>query len=237
MSTRKASSKAKAAPKSGLKHLKPTETLDFVRVSAALCRQAAKYDSATLHEAGGKIGALPSGIKPVSPKFRICGPAFTVQGPPVDNLQLHRAIASAQPGDVLVANVGGVYEAGYWGELMSTGAKARKLGGLVIDGCVRDGVLLRKIGFPIFARGLCIYGTGKDFNAQNYLNAPVLIGDITVHAGDLVMGDEDGVVVIPRDKAEEVIKAAAARAAKEAAVVKRLKKGENSMDIYGWNDR
>lgn len=218
-----------------LKTVGPTETLEFTRVESALCQAAARFGTATLHEAAGKIGALPSAIKPMAPGFRACGPAFTIHGPGCDNLWLHRALAVAQPGDVLVAYVSGFYEAGYWGEIMSTAGKAHGLGGLVIDGCVRDGDLLGKIGFPVFARGLCIQGTGKDFGARGWLNAPVMIGDILVHAGDLVAGDTDGVVVIPRARVAEVVKASQAREDKEAEIMSNLRGGAHSIDLYGWN--
>jgi 4-hydroxy-4-methyl-2-oxoglutarate aldolase len=198
---------------------------------------ALRYGAATLHEAAGRIGALPAAIKPMAPDFGIAGPAFTVQGPPNDNLWLHRAIAAAAPGDVLVASVGGHYEAGYWGEVMSTAAQARKLGGLVIDGCVRDGALLGKLGFPVFARGLCIAGTGKDFGARGQLNAPVMVGDVVVKAGDLVVGDGDGVVVLPRDSVDEALSAAAIRVKKEADAMDRLRAGETTMEIFGWSAR
>jgi 4-hydroxy-4-methyl-2-oxoglutarate aldolase len=220
---------------SGLKTLSPSETLDFERVEANLVEAARAFGTATLHEAGGKIGALPPQIKPMAPSFRLCGPAFTVQGPPGDNLRLHRALAAARPGDVIVAAVGGVYEYGYWGEIMSTAGVALKLGGLVLDGCVRDGALLEGIGFPVFARGLSIRGTGKDFEARASLNHPILIGDITVHAGDLVCGDTDGVCVIPRARAAEVIEKSLDREAKEAKTMEQLRAGATTLDLYGWN--
>ena len=212
-----------------------TQPIDFERVAPDLCREAARFGAATLHEAAGKIGALPSAIKPMAPAFRIAGPAFTVQGPGGDNLWLHRAIAFARPGDVLVAYANGTFEAGYWGEIMSTAALAMGLGGLVMDGCVRDGDLLPKVGFPVFARGLCIRGTGKDFAAAGRLGASIAIGDATVAAGDLVVGDSDGVVVIPRDRVAQVNVAAAAREAKEADVMAKLRLGANTLDLYGWN--
>lgn len=218
-----------------LKTVGPTETLDFERVATDLVVKAAKFGSATLHEAAGKIGVLPPAIKPMGPGFRVCGPAFTVHGPGTDNLWLHRAMLAAKPGDVLVAYVSGVYEAGYWGEIMSTGAKAAKLGGLVIDGCVRDGELLPVIGFPVFARGLCIRGTGKDFGAQGWLGAPVMMGDVVVRAGDLIVGDMDGVVAIPRQQAAAAVEASAIREKKEAEIIKELQNGANTLDQYGWN--
>ena len=105
----------------------------------------------------------------------------------------------------------------------------------MIDGCVRDGVLLEQIGFPVFARGLCIRGTGKDYGAIGWLNAPVLIGDVTVSAGDLVVGDADGVVVVPRLRAAEVVARSQQRERDEAAICKRLEAGESTMQVYGFH--
>lgn len=220
---------------SGLKTLAATETVDFERVDAKFVEAARPFGTATLHEAGGKIGALPPQIKPMAPSFKVCGPAFTVEGPAGDNLRLHRALAAARPGDVIVATVGGVYEYGYWGEIMSTAGKALRLGGLVIDGCVRDGAVLEAVGFPVFARGLCIRGTGKDFEARAFLGHPLLIGDVTVHPGDLVCGDVDGVCVVPRTRAAEVIQKSLDREAKEGKVMEQLRGGATTLDLYGWN--
>ena len=98
---------------------------------------------------------------PLQKAFVICGPAFTVQCHPRDNLMLHKALERAQPGDILVATVGGYYEAGYWGGLMATSAVGRKLGGLAIDGTVRDSEEMIRMGFPIFCRGCCILRDGE----------------------------------------------------------------------------
>lgn len=204
------------------------------RLPADLVAQAAKLPTATLHEAGKKVGALPSAIKPVAPQFKCAGSAFTVHSPPGDNLWLHRALDIAQPGDVMVVFANGAYEHGYWGEIMTTMAQVRGLAGLVIDGCVRDGVLLGEIGFPVFARGLCIQGTGKDFGAIGWINHPVTMGHVVVHPGDLVVGDSDGVVVIPHAKAAEVVAAGQRREAEEAAILERLKAGESTMSVYGF---
>ena len=212
-----------------------TVTVDVQRPDPAAVERAKSFGTATLHEAGGKIGALPAAIKPVVPSFTLSGPAVTVHSPPGDNLWLHRAIVAAEPGDVLVVYVEGVYEHGYWGEIMSTAARARKLGGLVIDGCVRDGAILGRVGFPVFARGLCIRGTGKDFSARGWLNHPLLLGDVTVHAGDLIVGDTDGVVAIPRERVSEVLERSQAREDKEAETMRRLEAGETSIDLYGWD--
>ncbi|TDN57952.1 4-carboxy-4-hydroxy-2-oxoadipate aldolase/oxaloacetate decarboxylase [Paraburkholderia sp. BL10I2N1] len=212
-----------------------TTRLDFERVDAKVVEAARNVPAAALHEAGGKIGVLPTSIKPVAPGFRICGTAFTVHSPGGDNLWLHRAILAAKPGDVLVVYTNGAYDHGYWGEVMTTAAKVRGLAGLVIDGCVRDADLLDQIGFPVFSRGLSIRGTGKDYGAIGWLNAPVLLGHTTVEAGDLIVGDRDGVVAVPRARAAEVVARAAQREIDEAAICKRIEAGETTMQIYNFH--
>ncbi|OLL31004.1 4-hydroxy-4-methyl-2-oxoglutarate aldolase [Burkholderia sp. SRS-W-2-2016] len=209
-----------------------TTRREFARVGGDVVAAARALPAATLHEAAGKTGALPPAIKPVAPGFRICGPALTVHSPGGDNLWLHRALDLAQPGDVLVVHTSGVYEHGYWGEIMTTAAKCAGLAGLVIDGCVRDGDLLEQIGFPVFARGLCIRGTGKDYGAIGWLNEAVLIGDVAVRAGDLIVGDRDGVVAIERERAAAVVDSARQREADEARILTRIEAGETTMQVY-----
>ncbi len=204
------------------------------RPDPKLINAAAAYGSATLHEAAGRIGALPSAIKPVAAAMKVCGPALTVKGPPGDNLWLHRALAVARRGDVMLVDTGGHFEAGYWGEVMTVSAQARGLAGLVINACVRDSERLAALGFPVFARGNCIRGTGKDLEGRGALNAPLAIGDVNVEAGDVVVGDGDGVVVIPASMLAEVIEKSAAREAREAEMMDRLRGGTTTLEIYGW---
>jgi 4-hydroxy-4-methyl-2-oxoglutarate aldolase len=211
-----------------------TTRREIERVPRALTETAATFPAATLHEAAGKIGALPHAIKPVSPSFRLSGPAITVHSPGGDNLWLHRALYIAEPGDVLVVSVSGAYEHGYWGEIMSTAAKVRGLAGLVIDGCVRDAVLLEEIGLPVFARGVCIRGTSKDFGARGWINAPTLFDDVTVIPGDLIVGDRDGVVCIPRLQVPPVVDASRTRTVDETRALQRLTAGESTLSIFGW---
>jgi 4-hydroxy-4-methyl-2-oxoglutarate aldolase len=211
-----------------------TTRSDIERVAPDLIRASAAFPTATLHEAAGKTGALPGAIKPVVPSFRLCGPAITVHSPGGDNLWLHRALYVAQPGDVLVVSVSGAYHHGYWGEIMSTAAKVRGLGGLVIDGCVRDGALLEEIGLPVFARGLCIRGTGKDFGARGWINAPTLFDDVTVQAGDLIAGDVDGVVAVSRLRLPKVLEIALQRTHEENEAIERLKAGDTTLNVFGW---
>jgi 4-hydroxy-4-methyl-2-oxoglutarate aldolase len=211
-----------------------TTRQDVSRIAPDLVSQAAKLPSATLHEAAGKIGALPSAIKPLHQQFRCAGSAVTVHSPAGDNLWLHRALELVQPGDVLLVFASGAYEHGYWGEIMATMAKVRAMAGLVIDGCVRDSVLLGEIGVPVFSRGVCIRGTGKDFGAVGWINYPVTIGDVVVQAGDLIVGDADGVVAIPHARAQQVVSAAQKREVDEAAILRRLEAGDTTLSVYGW---
>lgn len=204
------------------------------RLDAALIETARALPTATLHEAGGRIGVMPSAIKPVAPGMKICGSVITVDSPGGDNLWLHRALYVAEPGDVLVVHVRGAYDYGYWGEIMSLAAQVRGLGGLVIDGCVRDGAILADFGLPVFARGLCIRGTGKDYGARGWINFPTLFDDLVVRPGDLVVGDTDGVVVVPSTRVGEVVEAAVRRESKEAQILERLRQGERTLEVYNF---
>jgi 4-hydroxy-4-methyl-2-oxoglutarate aldolase len=197
-----------------------------------LIEQIAAFPTATLHEAMGKYGALPSGIKPISAEMRVCGTAVTVQTMPRDNMMLHRAIAAAGEGDVIVVHTADFWEAGYWGEIMAVASQARGIAGLVIDGCVRDAEPITALGFPVFSRGLCIHGTTKF--GKGTLNEPITIGQVTIQPGDIVVGDRDGVVIVPKGKTAEAIEKARAREEKEARVMERLRNGETTLEIYGW---
>ncbi len=185
--------------------------------------------SATVHEASGQKGAVSPGIKPVARGVRICGPAFTVQCHPRDNLMLHKAIERAQPGDVIVASVGGYYEAGYWGGLMATSAMARKLGGLAIDGCIRDSEEIIEMGFPVFCRGFCIVGTSKA--VLGLINHPIVFGGTLVHPGDLILGDDDGMVVVERTECEAVLEKSIKRVENEERKTEKLKTGISGVEL------
>ncbi|MCA6439973.1 MAG: 4-carboxy-4-hydroxy-2-oxoadipate aldolase/oxaloacetate decarboxylase [Sediminibacterium sp.] len=198
-------------------------------------QQLSRFSAATIHEALGKQGNLPSAIKPISSGMKVCGPAYTVKTMPRDNMLLHRAYAYAKPGDVIIANCSGFYEAGYWGDLMSLGAKTKGINGLVIDGCVRDADDIEAMGFSVFSRGLCILGTSN--HGDGYLNEPIVIGDVRINPGDIIVGDRDGVVVVPQNRALETIEKSIAREAKEESVRKQLREGKTSIQIYGWDKK
>ncbi len=198
-----------------------------------MSQELSQFSTATIHEALGRQGNLPSVIKPIAKGMKVFGPAFTVQTIPRDNKILHRAYASAKKGDVLVVHCSDYYEAGYWGDMMSLGAKTQGIAGLVIDACVRDADDIEAMGFPVFSRGLCIRGTTSIEGGT--LNSPIVIGGVIINPGDYIVGDRDGVVVVPNDSIMETIEKAKAREAREENIREQLRQGKTSIQIYGWD--
>lgn len=201
------------------------------RVSHTVIEQCRHLSSATVHEAYGRRGALSSRIKPVDNRMKLCGPAMTVKLRPGDNLMLHKAIYVAQPGDVIVADAQGFCEAGAWGEIMTVAAMERGLGGLVFNGAVRDTREIAELGFPVFCVGVSIKGTEK--TSLGLINHPLIMNDVLINPGDLVLGDVDGVVVVSRDDAVEVVSTSEERQRAEARDMERLRAGETTLDMYG----
>jgi 4-hydroxy-4-methyl-2-oxoglutarate aldolase len=189
--------------------------------------------SATAHEVAGRIGALPSAIRPLSPDMRLVAPVFPVRTAPGDNLWLHRAVYSAEPGMALVVDTGGGFEFGYWGDILAEAAIARGLAGLVIHGGVRDSQRLVELGWPVFAERRCVRGTTKNADVDGALGEPVRLGDVSVGLGDLVVADADGVVCVPAASADAVRSGCAEREHVEADYVRRLREGETTFAIYG----
>jgi 4-hydroxy-4-methyl-2-oxoglutarate aldolase len=193
---------------------------------------AAAFPVATLYEANGGRGALPSAIRPIDTRRRLNGRAFTVECAPGDNLWLHRALLDVSPGDVLVCSVGGAYEHGYWGDVLTFAAMSKGVSGLVIDGGVRDADQIEELGFPVFSRLLCIRGTSKIRDAKGSIGGRATIGDVIVNTGDLISGDRDGAVAIAAPDIETAVRKAADREAKEEDVRARLRHGETTLQIY-----
>ncbi|MBC2777045.1 4-carboxy-4-hydroxy-2-oxoadipate aldolase/oxaloacetate decarboxylase [Parasphingopyxis sp. GrpM-11] len=198
--------------------------------------RARALGAATLHEAAGRIGALPSAIKPVDPAMRLAGPAFTVVVPQLDNLWIHRALYRASPGDVLVVSTSGGIEGGYWGDILNEAAIARGLAGLVIDGGVRDSAGLAAMAFPVFSNGICIQGTIKGFDVPSCVQQPLTIGAVEIAPGDLVVGDRDGVVAIPAADVTKVLEGGEAREADEQRKIEQIRAGVSTLELYGFGD-
>ena len=206
---------------------------DIKRPSKELVSEFVKLPSATVIEAAGKKGAMAYQIKPLDREMKLCGSALTVASHVGDNITLHKAITVAQPGDVLVADVGDYREAGGWGEITTTAARMRGIVGLVINGCVRDAARIRELKFPVFCLGLSIKATVKE--TLGYINYPICCGGVQVKAGDIVLGDEDGVVVISLEEAEEVLKKSQERERKESAIIEEIRRGKTTMDLLGFD--
>jgi 4-hydroxy-4-methyl-2-oxoglutarate aldolase len=191
----------------------PDVIRDFERVPPGIVEQAARYPASILADVAGRRGALHGRIAPLAPAMRFAGPALTVEVRPGDNLMIHAAMAIAKPGDVLVVDGKGDLGSALIGEIMSQQCVALGIAAVVIDGAVRDSVAIRELGFPMFAAGLNPNGPTKCVPGR--INHPVSIGGVTVCAGDLVVGDADGVTVIERDKAAAMLPLAADKVAAE----------------------
>ena len=200
--------------------------------TAGLLERAAALSSATLHEAAGRAGALPAALKPLHPEMRMAGRALPVRCPAGDNLRCHRSRVEASARDVLVVDVGAGVEFGYWGEIMATAAIARGLAGLVITGGVRDSRRLVELGLPTFARTIAIQGTGKNPAGDGAVGEPLRLGEIVARRGDLIVGDADGVVCLPWERAAEVIGASERRDAAEADIIAKIRAGASTLDVY-----
>ena len=185
--------------------------------------------SATIYEAQGAKGAFDSGIKPIHPSMRMAGPALTVDMRPADNLMIHYAMLKAKPGDVLVLDAKGFMEAGPWGDVLTQQALHIGLAGMVINGAVRDAATITEMGFPVFCRGLSIKGTGK--NQPGKMNVPVWIGDTHINPGDIIVGDQDGVVVVRQSEVTEVVNNGLAREAIEANFREQIKRGSTTVEL------
>jgi 4-hydroxy-4-methyl-2-oxoglutarate aldolase len=183
--------------------------------------------AATLGESGGR--AMRARIRSAWPGARVAAPAFPVHCTPGDNLAIHVAVAEAPAGYVLVVDVGDQPELGYWGEVLTTGAQARGLTGLVIDGGVRDVAALQAHRFPVFSTMIALRGATK--NRAGSVGAVVTVGDVEVHRGDWIVGDSDGVTVIDAADLAAVLAAGRARAAKEEGFFAALRSGTTTMKL------
>lgn len=193
----------------------------FERVDAGVVQQASQFASSILADVAGRRGALHGRIAPLSPSMRFAGPALTVEVRPGDNLMIHAALALAQPGDVILVDGKGDLGSALMGEIMSQQAAALGVAAVVIDGAVRDSEAIRELGFPMFAAGLNPNGPTKSVAGR--LNHPISIGGVTVHPGDLVVGDADGVTVIEREKAAAMLPLAAEKVVAESKRIADIK--------------
>ena len=205
----------------------------FQRPDTSVVRALSEYSVALIGDAMGRHGIMQSAIKPVWAGAQVAGPALTVETYPCDNLMLHVALRHAQPADVLVVDGGGYMEGGLWGELMSLEAKSARVSGLIVDGAVRDTAQMMELRFPVWARAVSARGTLK--NGEGSVGVSIACGGQVVHPGDIVIGDSNGVAVIPREKAEYILERVRQQARTEDVIRQRMANGERLYEILDLN--
>jgi 4-hydroxy-4-methyl-2-oxoglutarate aldolase len=193
------------------------------------------YGVATVHEALGRVGYLGPEFRPAWPGARIGGTAVTVLCWPGDNLMIHVAVEQCRPGDVLVVATNSPSSDGLFGELFATSLAQRGVRGVVLASGVRDVAELREMGFPAWSRAVSAQGSVKA--TAGAVNVPVVLGGQTVHPGDVVVADDDGVMVVPRADVPRALTASRARVDKEAASRAAFQQGELGLDRYGMREK
>ncbi len=188
------------------------------------------YPTGNLCNADSRVRAIAPDIKPLISRKRISGTARTVRITPGQNGAVHRAVHHAQPGDLLVVDGGGSMRFGPFGDLLAEGCIAKGIVGAIFDCTIRDSADIAELGFQVFCRGFHPEGTAKIDRGET--DIPVVVGGVLITPGDIVVGDDDGVVVVPKDTAEDVLTKVANVAAREEAIRARIHTGETTLDIF-----
>ena len=211
--------------------MKPTVVRKVVRPDAAVVKTLGELGVATVHEAQARTGLMRPYMRPIYPAAKTAGTAITISCQAGDNLMIHAAIEFCQKGDILVVTTTSESTDGMFGELLAESARAHGVVGLIIDAGVRDVRDLAEMDFPVWSKAVHAQGTVKA--TAGSVNVPVVCAGAAVHAGDVIVADADGVVVVKKEDAAEVARLAGERFAKEQETRARLKAGELGVDFYG----
>jgi 4-hydroxy-4-methyl-2-oxoglutarate aldolase len=215
--------------------LKPVVVRHFSRPDATIVRTLGQAGVATVHEAQGRTGLMRPYMRPIYSAARAGGPAVTVLCQPGDNLMIHAAIETCREGDVLVVATAAESTDGMFGELLGVSCQAHGVAGLVIDAGVRDTSELAAMNFPVWAKAISAQGTVKA--TAGSVNVPIVCAGVLVNPGDVIIGDADGVVVVPKGSAADIATLAERRLTKEAVTRERLRRGELGIDFSGLREK